>query len=39
MQIEVSVKKPLRGSCVDQCASAAGSVGPENWCEAYPETD
>jgi hypothetical protein len=30
MQIEVSVKKPLRGLTSGHRASAAGSVGPEN---------
>ena len=31
MQIEVSVKKPLRGLRSPRPASVAGSVGPLNW--------
>jgi hypothetical protein len=30
MQIEVSVKKPLRGFTSGHLASAAGSVGPDS---------
>ena len=36
MQIEVSVKNPLRGCGSSQAASAMGSVGPDSWLSQNP---